>query len=60
MDRVLSAYEFSIEVAARALGKQPKRHDPKKVNSFLFCLPSLSIPQPTNFPHLRFPTCRPR
>ena len=34
MDRVLSAYEFSIEVAARAAtGKTPSRQDPRATNT---------------------------
>ena len=33
MDRVLSAYEFAIEVASRAVRHAPPPMDPKKVNT---------------------------
>ena len=34
MDRVMSAYEFSVEVAARAArGKPPPRQDPRATNT---------------------------
>ena len=32
VDRVLSSYEFAMEVAARAAKKKPRRHDPSRVS----------------------------